>query len=139
MTKLAWLPGARDPKTGELKPVSRKFVVTGAFRSGWQEIDAHLCYARRNDMIEFLETSTDFTEMCVVLKNPLEAENVKKKLQKKLNPSFFNYFSVERWEERRQTFISAIELERNVMAIILFFYSIACVGYDCYHFGIAGK
>ncbi|BBM86297.1 hypothetical protein UABAM_04683 [Candidatus Uabimicrobium amorphum] len=46
--EIALITGKRDQINGELKPISRKFVV-GSFRCGWQEVDARICYTRRSD------------------------------------------------------------------------------------------
>lgn len=124
---ISLMTGARD-KEGKLQAVSRKFVVVGAFKSGWQEIDARLVYARRSDLLKsddpddkgFLDVANDVTEICVALDDFQHVDKTKKQLEKSLNDvPFMKKFIVERWEDRRRTLLAAIRLERNIMAIIL--------------------
>jgi lipoprotein-releasing system ATP-binding protein len=122
------MTGTRD-KDGKLQAVSRKFIVVGAFKSGWQEIDVRLVYARRSDLLPdkddpsdkgFLDVTNDVSEICVALDDPQHADKTKKHLEKTLNDvPFMKKFIIERWEDRRRTLLAAIRLERNIMAIIL--------------------
>ncbi len=107
-------------RDNELKPVSRKFVVAGAFRSGWQEIDARICYTRRSDMLGFLRSISDVTHICVKIKNPGDGELMKFQLSELLNRVSPDRFFVERWEDRRRVFLTAIDKQRNIIAFILF-------------------
>ncbi|WP_372370886.1 ATP-binding cassette domain-containing protein [Candidatus Uabimicrobium sp. HlEnr_7] len=120
--EIGLMTGKRDETQDELKPITRKFVVVGSFRSGWQEIDARLCYTRRSDLRGFIDWPNDVKEVCVALKDATLAEETKYDIYDMLNKSHLNAtFSVERWEDRRRTFLSAIQLERTVMYYILFF------------------
>lgn len=120
--EIALMTGKRDPQTGELKAYSRKFVVAGAFKSGWQEIDAHLVYTKREDLIDFLDTSNDVSEISVILDDYANADQTKALLDAKLNgrTSIFGaLYPVQKWEEKRQSLLSAIHLEKLVMTIIV--------------------
>lgn len=120
--EIALMTGQRNEKN-ELKSISRKFMVVGSFRSGWHEIDIRMCYTRRSDLRGFIDWPNDVKEVCVSLKDPSIAEKTKFEIQNILDDSNMlgASFSVEKWEDRRRTFLSAIQLERDVMKFILFF------------------
>lgn len=119
--EITLMTGKREAETGELKAYSRKFVVAGAFKSGWQEIDAHLVYTKREDLIGFLDTTNDVSEISVVLDDYANADTTKALLDTKLNSrtSFYKLYPVQKWEEKRQSLLSAIHLEKLVMTIIV--------------------
>lgn len=117
--EITLMTGKRDPQTGELKAYSKKFVVVGAFKSGWQEIDTHLVYTQRKDLINFLDTANDVSEISVILDDYANADQTKALLNAKLNTKFFNAYIVQKWEEKRQSLLSAIHLEKLVMTIIV--------------------
>ena len=121
-------------KEGKLKAVSRKFIVVGTFKSGFQQMDVRLIYARRHDMKGFLDVVGDFNEISVSLKDVKYAEETKAKIDEVLNPHYRKY-RVERWEDRHRSFLSALRLERNVMAFILFFIIYTCCSYCYDYFG----
>lgn len=122
--RIALMTGKRDSraeagKGDQLKAVSKQFKIAGAFKSGWQEIDARLVYARRSDLEGFLDVGSDVTEVCVALDDTRHADKVIDSLEQALNDTQYPQFVVERWEDRRRTLLAAIRLERNVMAFIL--------------------
>ena len=122
--EITLMTGRRNPKDGKLKPYGRKFVVVGSFKSGWQEIDAHMVYTRRSDLKEFIDIANDVNEISVALDAYRHADLVKQRLDFKLNKdSAYSYYQkpypVEKWEDRRKTLLSAINLERLIMAIIV--------------------
>ena len=122
--EITLMTGRRDPKDGKLKPYGRKFVLVGSFKSGWQEIDAHMVYTRREDLEKFIDIANDVNEISVALEAYRHADVVKQRLDFKLNKdSAYSYYQkpypVEKWEDRRRTLLSAINLERLIMAIIV--------------------
>lgn len=122
--EITLMTGKRDPKEDKLKAVSRKFVVVGGFRSGWQEIDAHLVYTRRQDLVGFLDISSDVNEISVNLDDYKNSDIAKDLLDKKLNDKEMYLlrgkpYVVQKWEELRRSLLSAIRLERMVMTIIV--------------------
>lgn len=122
--EITLMTGKRDPKEDKLKAISRKFIVVGSFRSGWQEIDAHLVYTRRQDLVGFLDISSDVNEISVSLDDYQNSDAAKDLLDKKLNDKKFyltsgKAYNVQKWEELRRSLLSAIRLERMVMAIIV--------------------
>ena len=126
--EIGLMTGKRDEEKNELKPITRKFIVVGSFRSGWQEIDARMCYTRRSDLHGFIDWPNDVKEVCVALKDPSLAEETKYEIYDMLNKSSLRAaFTVERWEDRRRTFLSAIQMERRVMYFILFFIVILAI------------
>ncbi len=119
-SKIGLVTGTRG-EDGKINPVTRKFIVVGSVRSGWQEIDAHLCYVRRSDVLNFLPAPKDVSEICVILKDKTQANEVKAKLRRALNPDPDEpEILIEKWQDRRRTFLAAIELERAVMGFVLY-------------------
>lgn len=121
---VALMTGKRTKEKGELqerlKAVSKKFIVVGAFKSGWQDIDKRLAYTRIEDLREFLDVSGDVNEICVALKDFRFADESKELIDKELNNSpYIKPYYVQRWEDRQKSLLSAIRLERSVMTIIL--------------------
>jgi len=120
--EITLMTGKRDPQSGDLKAFSRKFTVVGAFKSGWQEIDAHLVYTTRQDLLGFLDITNDVSEIAVVLDDYANADEAKAMIDMKLNGRESIYgqlYPVQKWEERRQSLLSAIRLEKLVMTIIV--------------------
>lgn len=121
--EITLMTGRRNAQDGKMSAFSRKFTVVGAFKSGWQEIDAHFLYSQRQDLLDFLDITTDVNEIAVELDNYDHADQVLKLLDTKLNPGQLNYYyksyQIQKWEEMRKSLLSAIRLERMVMVIII--------------------
>lgn len=121
--EITLMTGRRNPEDKKMNAFSRKFTIVGAFKSGWQEIDAHLLYAQRQDLTDFLDLSNDVNEISVELDDYKNADTVLKLLDIKLNRSELNFYSksyqIQKWEEMRKSLLSAIRLERMVMLIIV--------------------
>ncbi len=121
--EITLMTGKRNPQDGKLNAFSRKFMIVGAFKTGWQEIDAHLVYTQRKDLLDFLDITTDVNEISVALHDYQKADEIKAALDKKLNKDelylYSKSYQVQKWEELRKSLLSAIRLERMVMAIIV--------------------
>lgn len=118
------MTGRRDPQTGKMNAYDEKFKIVGAFKSGWQEIDAHVIYAQRQDLIDFFQFSNDINEISIALDSYDNAEQVLKNLDAKYNPQTIDFYAkdyqIQTWEEMRKSLLSAIRIERIVMFIIVF-------------------
>ncbi len=119
--EITLITGRQNPKDKKLNTYSRKFRIVGSFKSGWQEIDAHLVYAKRNDLVDFLDMATDVNEISVELNDYKDADEAKLLLESKLNKDYLypKPYQIQKWEELRKSLLSAIRLERLVMTIII--------------------
>ena len=66
------------------------------------------------DALSIFDKDENDQNLEIYLKNPLEANSYKKKIEK-INPNYFIYT----WSDLNKSFFSALKVERNVMFIIL--------------------
>ncbi len=90
------------------------FIVEGIFESGMYEYDTSLVYVNINSAKEILSTS-GVTALEIKLKNPYQADILKKKIRKVLPPSF----NVVSWTDMNKSLFQALKLEKTAMFIIL--------------------
>ena len=97
----------------------KAFVVAGKFKSGMYDFDKNYVYiplAVAQELIGSKEKDA-VTGISVKLDNYRYANQVRDRLQAALG---FEYY-VQTWEDARKTFLTAVMMERHVMAFILFF------------------
>jgi len=97
----------------------KAFIVAGIFKSGMYDFDKNYVYIPLSAAQELTGTKGKdaVTGISVKLDNYRYANSVRDKLQNSLG---FGYY-VQTWEDARKTFLTAVMLERRVMAFILFF------------------
>ncbi len=95
----------------------KAFVVEGKFRSGMYDFDKTYVYIPLKAAQELVGTPDAVTGISVGLDDYRHAPEVRDELRRMLGSSYF----VQTWEDTRKTFLRAVELERRVMAVILFF------------------
>ena len=109
---------------------SRTYVVVGTFRSKENEMDMSRIYLDRAEMIDFLSSPIQYSEVLVKLKHETEATSkaLKAELGVRLaeNRLIFGYINldnefdeVKTWREFRGVLLGAIENERVLMGIML--------------------
>src|SRR5688572_1116764 len=57
--------GVPDPKTGEIPPNDRRYVVAGTFRSGENEMDLQRIYFERAELADFLSADREYSQILV--------------------------------------------------------------------------
>ena len=66
------------------------------------------------DVLSIFDKDDEDQNIEIYLKNPLEADKIKNKIEK-INQNYFIYT----WSDLNKSFFSALKVERNVMFIIL--------------------
>ena len=97
----------------------KAFIVTGKFKSGMYDVDKNYVYIPLSSAQELVGSKEKdaVTGISVKLDDYSYANYVREKLQEILG---FEYY-VQTWEDSRRTFLTAVTMERRVMAFILFF------------------
>ncbi len=95
-------------------PKQQNFNVAGVFNTGFLEFDQNVVFLNIYDALAIFEKDRGDQNIEIYLKDPLEANDYKDKIQK-LNPNYFIYT----WSDLNKSLFSALKVERNVMFIIL--------------------
>ena len=95
-------------------PKQQNFKVAGVFNTGFLEFDQNVVFLNIYDALAIFEKDRGDQNIEIYLKDPLEANDYKDKIQK-LNPNYFIYT----WSDLNKSLFSALKVERNVMFIIL--------------------
>jgi len=93
----------------------KQFILTGKFRSGMYDFDKSYIYIPLAAAQELTGVKDSVTGIQIKLDNYKHANKMRDFIQEKLGPSYF----VQTWEDARKTFLTAVAIERRVMAIIL--------------------
>ena len=97
-----------------LVPKQSVYKIISVFSSGLYDYDRNIIFFTINDSLSFFEKSDQDIVLEMYLKNPLNADVLKDKIQLK-NPNLF----VSSWSDLNKSFLSALKVERNVMFLIL--------------------
>ena len=95
-------------------PKQEAFKIAGIFNTGFVEFDQNIIFLNIEDALSIFDKDTKDQNLEIYLKNPLEANMYKKKIEK-INQNYFIYT----WADLNKSFFSALKVERNVMFIIL--------------------
>ena len=95
-------------------PKQENFNIAGIFNTGFVEFDQSVIFLTINDALSIFDKNSSDQNLEIYLKDPLEADLYKKKIQK-FNHNYFIYT----WTDLNKSFFSALKVERNVMFIIL--------------------
>ena len=95
-------------------PKQEIFEIAGIFSTGFAEFDQNIIFLNIEDALSIFDKDTKDQNLEIYLRNPLEANIYKKKIEK-LNQNYFIYT----WADLNKSFFSALKVERNVMFIIL--------------------
>jgi lipoprotein-releasing system permease protein len=94
--------------------------VMTKFKSGMYEYDSRQMYGPLATVRELLDMKDGATTIAVMVENfRTDAEEVKDRVARELEEE--GLFRVQTWEERRANLLTAANLEKNVMAVILAF------------------
>ena len=58
------------------------FIIKGIFSSGFYEFDQNVVFLNLNDTLNFFNKTVEDINLEIYLKNPLDADNIKEKLEK---------------------------------------------------------
>ena len=95
-------------------PKQEIFIVRGIFNTGFYEFDKNFVFLNLLDSLSIFNKELNDQNLEIYIKNPMEADAMKQKIQK-INQNFFVYS----WSDLNKSFFSALKVERNVMFIIL--------------------
>ena len=95
-------------------PKQERFKIAGIFNTGFLEFDQNIVFLEIKDVLSIFDKEEKDQNLEIYLKDPLEANSLKKKIEK-INPNYFIYT----WSDLNKSFFSALKVERNVMFIIL--------------------
>ena len=95
-------------------PKQESFNIAGIFNTGFIEFDQNIIFLKVEDALSIFDKDYNEQNLEIYLKDPLEANKYKKKIEK-LNQNYFIYT----WSDLNKSFFSALKVERNVMFIIL--------------------
>ena len=95
-------------------PKQQTFEIAGIFNTGFVEFDQNIIFLNIEDALSIFDKDTKDQNLEIYLKNPLNANTYKKKIEK-INQNYFIYT----WADLNKSFFSALKVERNVMFIIL--------------------
>ncbi len=95
-------------------PKQENFKVAGLFNTGFLEFDKNIIFLDIKDALSIFEKDKEDQNIEMYIKDPLQANFYKNKLQK-INRNYFIYT----WSDLNKSLFSALKVERNVMFIIL--------------------
>ena len=95
-------------------PKQENFNVIGIFNTGFIEFDQNIIFLTTDDALSIFDKDIKDQSLEIYLKDPLEANSYKKKIEK-FDQNYFIYT----WSDLNKSFFSALKVERNVMFLIL--------------------
>jgi lipoprotein-releasing system permease protein len=109
-----------------IKPLSQRFLVGGAVRSGHYEFDSGQLWVSLDAAREFTQHEADCSEIAVAAQPGTDLELLRARLESALGGAGI-LAKVETWMDRNKQFLGAVENERAIMGVILgFFVLVAC-------------
>jgi lipoprotein-releasing system permease protein len=102
----------------EIVPVHSPFVVAGYIKTEMAEYDSNYVFVPLKYLQVLRGTPDRSTHIQIKLKDYADAEFVTREL-KKLFPNVYN-IQVFTWEEKQGALLSAIEIERSILNLLLF-------------------
>ena len=101
-------------------PKQENYNVAGIFNTGFMEFDQNIVFLNIQDALSIFDKETKDQNIEIYLKDPLNANSYKNKIQK-LNQNYFIYT----WSDLNKSFFSALKVERNNV-YYTFTYSCCC-------------
>ena len=95
-------------------PKQQTFIINSIYDSGLSEFNKNVAFIDINTLDVFFDLSKKDRNLEIYLKDPVNIESLKKKIQIIFNEEF-----VYSWADINSSLFSALKVERNVMFIIL--------------------
>lgn len=118
----------REWKSGEqIRPLATRFVVLGAIQTGHPQHDSRAAYVHIEDARDFVEWGREsYSEIGVGVTPGFDLDEVANSVQRSLEQDGIS-LDVSTWRAENAQFLGAVENERVMMAILLFFFvAVAC-------------
>ena len=106
-------PSGIQTIVGDL-PKQQSFIINSIYDSGLAEFNKNIAFININTLDVFFDLSKKDRNLEIYLKDPVNIEKQKKKIQ-----LIFNEEYVYSWSDINSSLFSALKVERNVMFIIL--------------------
>ncbi|MBM3984310.1 MAG: ABC transporter permease [Planctomycetes bacterium] len=119
--ELVTLPDDVDFGQQSLASRTETFVIAGAFRSGKYEFDMQSMYVTREAFRAWTATRQELSEMAVTARDPQELDALRDRLAGSLRAAGLDA-AVMTWKDRHRIYLSAVEVERNILTIVLAFF-----------------
>jgi len=95
-------------------PKQQSFIINSIYDSGLAEFNKNVAFININTLDVFFDLSKNDRNLEIYLKDPINIEKLKEKIQLIFNEEF-----VYSWADINSSLFSALKVERNVMFIIL--------------------
>jgi len=95
-------------------PKQENYLITSIFDSGLADFDRNIAFLNIENLENLFDLDSSKRSLEVYLKNPLNIDSTKSKIQNIFNEAF-----VYSWADMNSSLFSALKVERNVMFIIL--------------------
>ena len=106
-------PSGIQTIVGDL-PKQQSFIINSIYDSGLAEFNKNVAFININTLDVFFDLSKKDRNLEIYLKDPVNIEKLKEKIQLIFNEEF-----VYSWSDVNSSLFSALKVERNVMFIIL--------------------
>ena len=106
-------PSGIQTIVGDL-PKQQSFIIHSIYDSGLAEFNKNVAFININTLDVFFDLSKKDRNLEIYLKDPVNIEKLKEKIQLIFNKEF-----VYSWADKNSSLFSALKVERNVMFIIL--------------------
>ncbi|MFO0983975.1 MAG: FtsX-like permease family protein [Planctomycetota bacterium] len=103
-----------------LQSVTRTCVIVGTFKTDDYRFDSSTALIPIARMREFINARTDAHEVCVAIRPGFEFHTMKEKIGACLASHHLDAV-VETWEDRNHNYLSAVDNERTILNVIMFF------------------
>ena len=101
-------------------PRFKTMIISGIFDLGMYEYDSNYIYIPINVSRSLIMLDNyQFNNLEIFVQNPDKMLNELKKLKNFINHNKLHNLYIISWEDRNQTFLNALKVERNVMFLIL--------------------
>ncbi len=96
-------------------PLQKSFKVIAVFDVGMYEYDSTFIYIPLRDARALFQTGDGVSFIEAMVENPEKLNSIKQEIRKSLS----GQFRIFDWRDTNQTFVNALNVERNVMFLIL--------------------
>lgn len=118
------LTSVREVKTDKYELVQKDFTSVGYYYSGFAEYDMNHLLVSLESAQAFLKEPGAITRLCIKVDDGIwqdsdKLEETKRRIAEAIYP--FGLFNVMTWEDERRSFLRAVDVERRLNVILLFF------------------